>query len=68
MDLLQASDWSCSVQHVFREANACADMLADLGHHGGFHWTVLDTTPSHIRLALEADARGCVSSRPVPNV
>lgn len=25
--------------HIFWEANACADLLAGLGHSGGFHWT-----------------------------
>lgn len=49
-------------------ANTCADLLLDLGHNGGFHWTVLDAAPSLLRLALEADARGCVWSRFVPHV
>lgn len=29
--LLNLQDWSVSVVHVFREANCCADLLANMG-------------------------------------
>lgn len=40
--LVEANNWNCSVRHVFREANFCADMLAELGHQSGTNglcWT-----------------------------
>lgn len=48
----------CSIAHVFREANACADILASLGHSDGFHWTLLEEVSPELSLALAADARG----------
>lgn len=32
--LLHSTDWLCTASHVYREANQCADILADLGHGG----------------------------------
>lgn len=32
--LLDDAHWTCSVSHIFREANFCADGLAALGHSG----------------------------------
>lgn len=65
---IHSSNWSCSIKHIFWEANSCADMLANLGHGGGFQWTVLDTAPPHLTLVLEIDARGFSWDRLVPNV
>lgn len=62
--LLEADDWRSSVHHVFREANFCGDALADLGHQGGFLWSVLDTIPVQLGLVLAADdVRGLTSFR-----
>lgn len=50
--------WSCSITHVFREANSCADILAWLGHLGGFMCTFFEEIPTQLSLALAVDARG----------
>lgn len=42
------------------------DLLADMGHLGGFQWTVLDNAPPQLSLALEADSRGCSRLELVP--
>lgn len=68
LELMHAADRSCSIKHIFWEANSCAETLVDLGHQGGFHWTVLDHAPPQLSLALEVDARGCTWDRLVPNV
>lgn len=57
--LIHDQQWNCSVHHIFREANQCADILAGLGHHGGFQVSILERAPNEINLALMADARGC---------
>lgn len=46
LGLMEAQDWHCSISHIFREANFCADKLAELGHHGRFQWTVLENPPA----------------------
>lgn len=56
--LLDKTDWSTCVVHAFNKANCSADMLAGMGHFGGFHWTVLDVPPPQLLLALSDDARG----------
>lgn len=61
--LVEACDWNCSVSHIFREANFCADMLAELGHQGGFQWTLLDYKSTSLGLLLDADIRGFTSVR-----
>lgn len=59
LSLIQQQDWNCSVRHIYREANSCADILANIGHSGSFQWTILQQAPAQINLALQADARGC---------
>lgn len=69
LELLYAPDWFCTINHIYREANSCADILAGvLGHTGSFQWTMLDHAPSALNLALEADARGCGWFRLVSSV
>lgn len=46
------SNWHCSVSHVYREANSCADHLTNLGHQSGFLPTVLAAARSCLALAL----------------
>lgn len=59
--LLDAEDWSYLINHVFREANFCADTLAAMGHQGTFQWTILDSPPARLSLVLDADVRGFTS-------
>lgn len=63
--LLSSAEWTCSVTHIFREANACVDMLAGSGHQGSSQRSDVDCAPPWLRLALEADMRGVVSFRAV---
>lgn len=42
LELMSSASWSCSISHVLREANSCADVLAGMGHSGSFQWTLLD--------------------------
>lgn len=49
--------FSNMTNHIFREANQCADILAGMGHFGGFQWTILYHTLFQLSLALQADAR-----------
>lgn len=59
LSLIQQPDWTCSVSHIFCEANLCADIMADLGHLGGLQWTILDQAPPQLGFALQSDAREC---------
>lgn len=59
--LLDAEDWSYLINHVFHEANFCADTLAAMGHQGTFQWTILDNPPARLSLVLDADVRGFTS-------
>lgn len=42
LDLLNSPNWRTTVSHVYREANCCADFLANKGHCSSFSWTVID--------------------------
>lgn len=63
--LLSAAEWVCSVHHVYREANFCANLLARLGHTGGFQWTLFYVVPPPLSMALHADMFGVVTNRVV---
>ncbi|CAN1851753.1 Putative ribonuclease H protein At1g65750 [Linum perenne] len=55
---LRQRDWQVSVQHVFREANRVADLLAHLGHGKPLGTTFFNSAPSVIRYALFSDCTG----------
>lgn len=61
--LLQQSDWNVQVEHVYREANRCADLLAKHGHGREFDCQYLDAAPGFLKLCLVEDAIGCRSLR-----
>jgi hypothetical protein len=51
--------WSTSVCHVYREANRCADLLANLGHTSlDFNCNFIDVFSPTLKLLLEDDVRG----------
>lgn len=54
---LQHADWSTSVSHIYREANRCADLLANLGHSASFEWVLFDRASPSLGLLLADDAR-----------
>lgn len=58
LDLLDAPDWIVSVAHVFREANRCADHLANEGHARLFGWIAFDRASPSLALILREDAIG----------
>lgn len=65
LDLVDDARWVCSIHHIYREANYCADILASLGHAGNFTWTLLDAAPPQLSLALAANARSVSTIRVV---
>jgi ribonuclease HI len=57
--LLHHPGWSTSVCHVYREANRCADLLANLGHTSlDFNCNFIDVFSPTLKLLLEDDVRG----------
>lgn len=58
LHLLHLPDWRASVVHTYCEANRCADFLANMGHEGSFHWSVLDRMPPILGLHISYDALG----------
>lgn len=62
-ELLDAPDWRVSVAHVFREANRCADHLANEGHAVPFGWKLFDRASPSLALILKEDAIGCSMPR-----
>jgi ribonuclease HI len=57
--LLRHPGWSTSVCHVYREANRCADLLANLGHTSlDFNCNFIDVFSPTLKLLLEDDVRG----------
>ncbi|KAK3198240.1 hypothetical protein Dsin_021655 [Dipteronia sinensis] len=51
------NNWSCSIQHVYREGNRVADGLANLGHSLELRITFFDDPPPQILGALDDDFR-----------
>ena len=51
-------NWSCSITHVYREANRCADWMATNAStlHAGLH--VFYNPPKGVNPSLLADAQG----------
>lgn len=47
-----------SITHVFREGNAVADRLANLGHQAPVGTTILQDSPPDVRLLLSRDKSG----------
>lgn len=58
LHLLGLSDERASVIHTYREAYRCGDLLANVGHEGSFHWTVLDRMPPSLGLYIIYDVLG----------
>jgi ribonuclease HI len=56
-DLLTGS-WDVKIMHVFREANRCADMLANKGSEGNHEIEFFDHPPSWGRQIVDDDFRG----------
>lgn len=65
LNLLHLPDWSTSVEHIFREANHCADLLAKKGHSSSFDGVIMEDSFALLDLYLLNDARGVSSPRVV---
>jgi ribonuclease HI len=55
--------WEIRIIHVFREANRCADALADMGCDGISGIAFFASPPSRVRQIVEDDARGVCCPR-----
>lgn len=58
IDLLDATDWSTSIVHVYREANQCAEHLTNKAHSGSFGMKIFHRASSMLALILREDALG----------
>lgn len=58
VSLVNSQSWSCTIRHVFREANSCADVLAGLGHSSGFQCTRVELPLPQLCPVLSDDRRG----------
>jgi ribonuclease HI len=62
---LLALDWEVKVCHSYREANACADALANMGCEHGPGLRLYDHCPSRLRSLVQADAMGIATPRSI---
>ena len=60
---LLTKDWTVEVNHVYREANNCADRLAKLGHKCPIGLSFFDQLPACISLDFLADQMGQCTPR-----
>lgn len=56
-------DWNVCVSHIFREANKCADVLANLGCEVGSHLVIFERLPVQLAQVLLADVMGVSTPR-----
>jgi ribonuclease HI len=50
--------WEVQITHVYREANRCADMLANMGSEGSSGINYFENPPTRVLQIVEDDARG----------
>ncbi|CAN1171511.1 Putative ribonuclease H protein At1g65750, partial [Linum perenne] len=62
---IRARQWDVSIAHIFREANCCADFLANLGHSLWFGFHVFDYPVSLLSDWLRYDLVGVALPRVV---
>ncbi|KAJ8763632.1 hypothetical protein K2173_003104 [Erythroxylum novogranatense] len=58
-----AKQWRCSLHHVLREGNHCADFLAKIGLSQLPMWSYWSTPPPGLRLHLEGNCQSIVFLR-----
>jgi len=51
-------EWEIKVCHSYREANACADALANMGCNHGLGLQVYEVCPARFNLLMLADVMG----------
>jgi ribonuclease HI len=60
---LLEKDWKVEISHVYREANNCADALANIGCSHVFNFEFYDCCPSSLSDVFNLDMRGNTTSR-----
>ncbi|CAN1150080.1 hypothetical protein LINPERPRIM_LOCUS18408 [Linum perenne] len=60
---LRARQWEVSIVHIYREANCCADYMANLGHSFWFGFHFFDYLISSLAQWLRYDLIGVVLPR-----
>jgi ribonuclease HI len=60
---LLRKDWTIVIEHILREGNACADVLAKKGSSTNSPIVIVESPPPELSNALSADARGVVFVR-----
>ena len=58
-----AKDWDVQVQHIFREANQCADSLATNAHDNVHAVTIFSILPHFISSSVHVDYVGVSFAR-----
>ncbi|XVE95562.1 hypothetical protein REPUB_Repub02eG0108700 [Reevesia pubescens] len=56
--VMQLREWSCSIDHIYREANSCADWMASHVDHLDLGLHLFDSPPGDLSPLLMADAEG----------
>jgi 3-mercaptopyruvate sulfurtransferase SseA len=59
-------DWEVVVKHSYREANKCADMLANIGCTLDSHIMYYESCPSECYLVWSADVLGIATPQLIP--
>jgi ribonuclease HI len=60
---MMALDWEVEVRHTYREANKCADALANYGCMGSVENKIFDCCPEFIKDLFVADSLGITTPR-----
>jgi ribonuclease HI len=60
---LLALDWEIRICHIYREANACADALANMGCDQGLGLRVYEQCPASLSSLLLMDVMGIATPR-----
>jgi len=61
LNLLQLQDWSANIQHCFREANSCADLLAKKGFDAPFSPVLVNSNCQFLHALLVLDCNRFLS-------
>ncbi|KAK2662858.1 hypothetical protein Ddye_001432 [Dipteronia dyeriana] len=61
------NEWSCNIQHVYRESNRVVDCLAKLGHSLELGFSVFKDPPPQVAVVLDDDYKCLVIARLVPS-
>ncbi|PNY05004.1 ethylene responsive transcription factor 1b [Trifolium pratense] len=60
---MMAMNWEVEVHHTYREANRCADALANMGCNLGYDITIFNSCPIQLSAIFAADNMGITTPR-----